>query len=76
MARSEGHADAEAKKIADDLLAKLKAGGDFAALAKKSSEDKGSASNGGDLGCFPQGRMLPEFDAVAFALPAGRCRRS
>lgn len=68
---TEGHADADAKKIADDLLAKLQAGGEFAALAKKSSEDKGSAANGGDLGCFPQGRMLPEFDAAAFALPAG-----
>ena len=73
---TEGHADADAKKIADDLLAKLQAGAEFTALAKKSSEDKGSAANGGDLGCFPQGRMLPEFDAAAFALPPGETRRS
>ena len=69
---AEGHADADARKIADDLLAKAKAGGDFAALAKKSSEDKGSATNGGDLGCFPAGRMLPEFDSAAFGLASGQ----
>jgi peptidyl-prolyl cis-trans isomerase D len=69
---AEGHADADARKIADDVLAKAKAGGDFAALAKKSSEDKGSATNGGDLGCFPAGRMLPEFDNAAFGLASGQ----
>ena len=40
-------------------LDEVKAGGDFAAIAKKSSEDQGSAANGGDLGCFAPGRMVP-----------------
>ncbi len=68
----EGHPDAEAKQIAEGLLEQVKAGADFAALAKKSSEDQGSAQNGGDLGCFPPGRMVPEFDDAVFALEPGR----
>ncbi len=62
----EGHPDAEARKLAEDLLAQVKGGADFAALAKKSSEDKGSAQNGGDLGCFPPGQMVREFDEAVF----------
>jgi len=68
----EGHADAEAQKIAQGLLDQLKAGGDFAALAKKYSEDQGSAQNGGDLGCFPPGRMVPQFDDAVFAMKPGQ----
>jgi peptidyl-prolyl cis-trans isomerase D len=68
----EGHPEAEAQKLAQGLLDQVKAGGDFAALAKKSSEDQGSAQNGGDLGCFPPGRMLPEFDDAVFALQPGQ----
>jgi peptidyl-prolyl cis-trans isomerase D len=68
----EGHADAEARQIAQGLLDQVKAGADFAALARKSSEDQGSAQNGGDLGCFAPGRMLPEFDDAAFALEPGQ----
>jgi peptidyl-prolyl cis-trans isomerase D len=67
-----GHSDAEARQIADGLLAQLSAGGDFAAIAKKSSEDLGSAQNGGDLGCFPAGRMVREFDDAVFALQPGQ----
>jgi peptidyl-prolyl cis-trans isomerase D len=67
----EGHPDAEARKLAESALAQVKAGGDFAALAKKVSEDKGSAERGGDLGCFPRGRMVPDFDNAAFSLAAG-----
>lgn len=69
---TEGHSDADAKQIATDLLAKARATTDFAALAKKSSEDKGSQANGGDLGCFARGRMVPEFEAAAFGLDAGK----
>ncbi len=68
----EGHADAEAKKIAEGILGELKAGGDFAAIAKARSEDKGSASRGGDLGCFQRGSMVPEFDEAAFGLAPGQ----
>jgi peptidyl-prolyl cis-trans isomerase D len=64
----EGHPDAEAKQIAQGLLDQVKAGADFAALAKKSSEDQGSAQNGGDLGCFPPGRMVPAFDDAVFSM--------
>ena len=68
----EGHSEAEAKTIAQGLLDQVKAGGDFAAIAKKSSEDQGSASNGGDLGCFAPGRMVAEFDDAVFALAPGQ----
>jgi peptidyl-prolyl cis-trans isomerase D len=71
-AAKEGHAEAEAKTIAEGLLARVKAGGDFAEIAKKSSEDQGSAPGGGDLGCFPKGRMVPQFDAAVFALSPGQ----
>jgi peptidyl-prolyl cis-trans isomerase D len=69
---AEGHPDAEAKSTAADLLKKVQAGGDFADLAKKNSEDQGSAPSGGDLGCFGRGRMLPEFENAAFSLQPGQ----
>jgi peptidyl-prolyl cis-trans isomerase D len=68
----EGHPDEEAKRVAQGLLDQVKAGADFAELARKSSEDQGSAGNGGDLGCFPPGRMVPEFDDAVFALEPGQ----
>jgi peptidyl-prolyl cis-trans isomerase D len=67
----EGHPDAEARKTAEGLLAQVKAGADFAALAKKSSEDKGSATMGGDVGCFGRGHMVPPFENAAFSMKAG-----
>jgi peptidyl-prolyl cis-trans isomerase D len=60
-----------ARKKAQDLLAQVKAGGDFAALATNNSDDPGSAANGGDLGRFPRGRMTPAFEEAAFALEPG-----
>jgi parvulin-like peptidyl-prolyl isomerase len=54
--------------LANDLLAQLQAGGDFAALAEEHSMDPGSGAQGGDLGCAPPDRYVPEFaDAVATA---------
>jgi len=47
------------------------AGRDFAELATELSEDRGSAVNGGDLGTFGRGRMVPAFEEAAFALAAG-----
>jgi peptidyl-prolyl cis-trans isomerase C len=46
----------------------VKGGQKFADVAKKMSEDPGSATNGGDLGYFSHGQMVPEFDAAAFSL--------
>ncbi|MCU0241617.1 MAG: peptidylprolyl isomerase, partial [Vicinamibacteria bacterium] len=66
-----GHPEAEAKKLAEALLAKVKGGADFAALAKQSSEDEGSKVKGGSLDCFTRERMVPEFSEVAFNLKAG-----
>jgi peptidyl-prolyl cis-trans isomerase D len=68
----EGHPDAEAKALVQKLVDELKAGADFVTLAKKSSEDTGSAAQGGDLGCFAPGRMVPEFDEAVFALQPGQ----
>lgn len=72
-ASAEGRTDEQAKKLAEDVLAQLRAGADFAAVAKKTSEDEGSAAKGGDLGCFGRGRgtMPNEFENVAFNLKAG-----
>jgi len=63
---------AKAKTQADDLLAQLKKGADFAGLAKKFSQDPGSAPNGGDLGFFSKGRMVPAFEEAAFGLKPGQ----
>jgi len=61
----------QAKAKADALLKDLKSGKDFAATAKANSQDPGSAPNGGDLGYFEQGQMVPPFEQAAFALKAG-----
>lgn len=71
-AGGEGHAEDEARRLAQAALAQLQGGADFAAVARNTSEDKGSAANGGDLGCFPRGSMVPEFEAAAFALEPGQ----
>jgi peptidyl-prolyl cis-trans isomerase D len=72
LLKTEGKDDAAVKKQADDLLAKIKAGGDFAQLATKFSEDEGSKTKGGDLDYFGKGQMVPEFDKVAFSLEPGQ----
>jgi len=59
-----------ARAKAQQVLKQVKAGGDFAALAKANSQD-GSAQNGGDLGFFPKGQMEPTFEKTAFSLKPG-----
>jgi peptidyl-prolyl cis-trans isomerase D len=65
-------AKAKARAEAEDVLTQLRAGADFEKLAKERSKDPGSATKGGDLGFFPRGRMVPSFDAAAFALEPGQ----
>ena len=64
----------EAKKKAEDILKKVKSGEDFAKLAKEYSED-GSASNGGDLGFFTKGEMVPEFEDCSLGIKTRRSIR-
>ena len=71
LLKTEGKDDAVVRKQADDLLAKVKGGADFAALATKLSEDEVSAAKGGDLDFFGRGTMVKEFDDVAFTLKPG-----
>jgi peptidyl-prolyl cis-trans isomerase D len=63
---------ADAQKRAEDLLKQLKAGANFEDLAKKYSEDPGSAKEGGSLGWIGKGRTVPEFEKAAFSLPKGQ----
>jgi peptidyl-prolyl cis-trans isomerase D len=70
--KTEGKDENAVKAKAEEVLKMAKApNADFAALAKKFSEDESNASNGGDLDYFGRGRMVPEFENVAFAMKAG-----
>jgi len=69
---TEGKDEQVVRAKAEGLLAQIKAGGDFAELARANSADPASASKGGDLDFFGKGRMVPEFEAVAFSLPVGQ----
>ncbi len=59
--------DAEARAKAEEVAKKAKGGADFAELAKQNSEGP-TAVRGGDLGYFSRGRMVPEFEEVAFSI--------
>ena len=63
--------DAEALAKAQEIRKRVVAGEDFSTLAKAESDDVGSGANGGDLGTFHHGQMVPAFDAAAFALKPG-----
>lgn len=72
IATSASVTDAQAKAKADNLVKELRAGADFATLAKANSDDPGSKTKGGDLGWFGKGQMVPEFEKAAFSLPPGQ----
>jgi peptidyl-prolyl cis-trans isomerase D len=74
IAAGDGADDAAAKKKADDLLAQIKAGGDFAALAKANSNDPGSAEQGGDLGWAQRGMFVGPFEEALFSMKPGEIR--
>lgn len=63
--------ESDARRRAQQILDRVRAGEPFAGLAESSSEDESNASLGGDLGFFPRGRMVPAFEEVAFSLPVG-----
>jgi peptidyl-prolyl cis-trans isomerase C len=58
----------KAREKADALLARIKAGEDFAKLARENSEDPGSKANGGELPPMGRGETVPPFEQAAFAL--------
>jgi peptidyl-prolyl cis-trans isomerase D len=60
-----------AKTKAEDLLKQIKAGGDFAAIAKANSDDPGSGAKGGDLGFFSRDMMVKPFSDAAYAMKQG-----
>lgn len=60
----------EARRRIEAVLAEARGGADFAELARRHSEDA-TAADGGDLGWFPRGRMVPAFEEAAFALEGG-----
>jgi peptidyl-prolyl cis-trans isomerase D len=63
--------DAAAKAKAENLLKQINAGGNFADLAKKNSDDPGSKDTGGELGFAQRGHMVPQFDNAIFTQKIG-----
>lgn len=60
-----------ARAQADSIVAELRRGADFATAAKRFSQDPASRDQGGDLGWFRRGQMVPEFEGIAFQLKPG-----
>jgi peptidyl-prolyl cis-trans isomerase C len=66
------HILVESEALAKELHGRIGKGEDFVALAKEHSKDPGSKEDGGDLGYFGKGQMVPVFEETAFALKAGQ----
>ena len=62
----------EVRSAAEALLEEIRGGADFAEVAGRASEDPGSRAQGGDLGFFERGKMVPSFEAAAFELEPGQ----
>jgi peptidyl-prolyl cis-trans isomerase D len=69
--REASHILIEDEKLAGEVLAELKNGGDFAKLAKEYSIDDSNSGSGGELGFFGKGVMVPEFEEAVFAMQKG-----
>jgi len=65
------HILVDTQEEAEQLLEEIKGGADFAKLAEEHSKDPGSAAQGGDLGFFGRGEMVPAFEESAFSLEVG-----
>ncbi len=70
--RAENDVKEKAKVKADSLYNALKEGADFADLAKRFSDDKGSATRGGALGWIQPGQTVPAFEKAVYALEKGQ----
>lgn len=61
-----------ARERAEEIRREILEGAEFGTVARRESADEGSASEGGDLGTFARGQMVPAFDSVAFSAPLNR----
>jgi peptidyl-prolyl cis-trans isomerase D len=68
---ADAETEAAARETMDAIVKRIREGADFVDVALEVSEDPGSKDQGGDLGFFPRGRMVPPFEEAAFSLEPG-----